>query len=168
MVWAEGLRETIDAHEWNRRRHDVVLSVSMTFMSAADRKVFGEYYTADWLAALIVDETLDDAWLSITIERAESAKRRGTLNGESPNRRELLVSGDLLPSGRPLLPHRSPLYWQDSKGRLKLSAETDASRRGRNRARMSSAIIPDGGLGPRAIVICGGSAVRPADGRESR
>ena len=78
VEWAEGLRETINAHDWKRRRQDVMQSLYMTFVSAADRKVFGEYYTPDWLAALIVDEALDDAWLSTTIERAESAKRRGT------------------------------------------------------------------------------------------
>ena len=78
VEWAEGLRETVDAHDWKRRRQDVMQSLYMTFVSAADRKVFGEYYTPDWLAALIVNEALDDAWLSTTIERAESAKRRGT------------------------------------------------------------------------------------------
>ena len=77
VEWTEELRQTIEAHDWKRRRQDVMQSLYMTFVSAADRKVFGEYYTPDWLAALIVREALDDAWLSTTIERAESARRRG-------------------------------------------------------------------------------------------
>lgn len=76
--WGDELRRTIEAHDWKRRRQDVMQSLYMTFVSAADRKVFGEYYTPDWLAALIVDEALDDAWLSTTIERAESALRKGS------------------------------------------------------------------------------------------
>ena len=75
--WADGLRTTIAAHDWKRRRQDVLQSVYMTFVSATDRKVFGEYYTPDWLAALIVDEALDDAWLQASIEHGESAVRRG-------------------------------------------------------------------------------------------
>ena len=52
-------------------------SLYMDFVSAADRKVFGEYYTPDWLAALIVREALDDAWRANAIEQAESAGRTG-------------------------------------------------------------------------------------------
>ena len=71
--WASGLRRTIEQHDWKRRRHDVMQSLYMDFVSAADRKVFGEYYTPDWLAALIVREALDDAWRGNAIERAETA-----------------------------------------------------------------------------------------------
>ena len=48
-------------------------SLYMDFVSAADRKVFGEYYTPDWLAALIVREALDDAWRANAVEQAETA-----------------------------------------------------------------------------------------------
>ena len=37
--------------------------------------MFGEYYTPDWLAALIVREALDEAWLTTSVERAEVAVR---------------------------------------------------------------------------------------------
>ena len=52
-------------------------SLYMDFVSAADRKVFGEYYTPDWLAALIVREALDDAWRTNAVERAETAGLTG-------------------------------------------------------------------------------------------
>ena len=78
IEWANGLRLTIEQHNWKRRQRDVMQSLYMDFVSAADRKVFGEYYTPDWLAALIVREALDDAWRAHAVERAESAGRTGT------------------------------------------------------------------------------------------
>ena len=77
IEWANSLRLTIEQHGWKRREHDVMQSLYMDFVSAADRKVFGEYYTPDWLAALIVREALDDAWRANAIEQAESAGRTG-------------------------------------------------------------------------------------------
>ena len=78
IEWANGLRLTIQQHDWKRREHDVMQSLYMDFVSAGDRKVFGEYYTPDWLAALIVREALDDAWRANAIERAESAVHERT------------------------------------------------------------------------------------------
>ena len=78
MEWAANLGLTIEKHDWKRRRHDVMQSLYMDFVSAADRKVFGEYYTPDWLAALIVREALDDAWRAKAVERAELAGRTQT------------------------------------------------------------------------------------------
>ena len=76
--WAGELRQTVEEHDWKRRRHDVMQSLYMDFVSARDRKVFGEYYTPDWLAALIVQEALDEAWRSRAIEQAETSARTGT------------------------------------------------------------------------------------------
>ena len=73
IEWANSLRLTIEQHNWRRREHDVMQSLYMDFVSPADRKVFGEYYTPDWLAALIVREALDDAWRANAVERAETA-----------------------------------------------------------------------------------------------
>ena len=53
-------------------------SLYMEFVSARDRKVFGEYYTPDWLAALIVREALDEMWRSRAIEQAETSARTST------------------------------------------------------------------------------------------
>ena len=76
--WAEELQRTVEGHDWKRRRHDVMQSLYMEFVSAQDRKVFGEYYTPDWLAALIVQEALDEAWRSRAIEQAETSARTNT------------------------------------------------------------------------------------------
>ena len=50
--WAGQLHQTVEEHDWKRRRHDVMQLLYMDFVSARDRKVFGEYYTPDGLAAL--------------------------------------------------------------------------------------------------------------------
>ena len=71
--WVDTLRETVETHDWKRRRHDVMQSLYMEFVSEDDRKVFGEYYTPDWLATLIVNEALDDAWRSNAIAQADTA-----------------------------------------------------------------------------------------------
>ena len=76
--WAGELHHAVEEHDWKRRRHDVMQSLYMDFVSARDRMVFGEYYTPDWLAALIVHEALDDAWRSGAIERAEASARTST------------------------------------------------------------------------------------------
>ena len=60
--WARRLLERIHGLEWRRRRGDVLRLVYEEFIEAEDRKIFGEYYTPDWLAELIVDEVLDDDW----------------------------------------------------------------------------------------------------------
>ena len=40
--WAGELYQTVEEHDWKRRRHDVMQSLHMEFVSARDRKVFGE------------------------------------------------------------------------------------------------------------------------------
>ena len=76
--WVGELHQTVEEHDWKRRRHDVMQSLYMEFVSAQDRKVFGEYYTPDWLAALIVREALDETWRSRAIEQAETSARTST------------------------------------------------------------------------------------------
>ncbi len=61
-TWAAGLLGSIHEYEWRRRRGDVLKPVYETFVGEKDRKIFGEYYTPDWLAQMLVDEVLDDAW----------------------------------------------------------------------------------------------------------
>ena len=58
------------------RRHAVL--VHRVRVGPGDRKVFGEYYTPDWLAALIVREALDETWRSRAIEQAETSARTST------------------------------------------------------------------------------------------
>lgn len=80
--WAGSVWEIVDRHDWRRRRNDVMRALYMEFVPQADRKVFGEYYTPDWLASIMVEEALDDVWLEQAVEKAETAVRNNrTLSG---------------------------------------------------------------------------------------
>ena len=60
--WASQLLEEIHGYDWRRRKGDVLRPIYEEFIDDTDRKVFGEYYTPDWLADLLVREVLDDDW----------------------------------------------------------------------------------------------------------
>ena len=66
-TWARELFRTVDQYDWGARESDVLRNVYMEIVPKADRKLYGEYYTPDWLANLIVEETLDDKWLEAAI-----------------------------------------------------------------------------------------------------
>ena len=68
--WAASLMARIHGYEWRRRRGDVLRPLYERFVGERDRKVFGEYYTPDWLAGLIVEELLDDAWCARAVDAA--------------------------------------------------------------------------------------------------
>ena len=75
--WAERLWDRTNGYDWSRRRGDVLRDLYHQYVRKEDRKVFGEYYTPDWLAAMMVEEVLDDPW----IERAAVAARQGECDG---------------------------------------------------------------------------------------
>ncbi len=77
-TWARDLFASVHAYEWRSRRGDVLKPVYETFVDARDRKVFGEYYTPDWLAEMLVDEVLDAPWCERAVEAVLVAERRGT------------------------------------------------------------------------------------------
>ena len=86
-AWTEELWAIVSRYDWRRRRGDVLRSLYEEFVPEADRKVFGEFYTPDWLAAMMVEQVLDKDWLQDAIERAEDAilnrtelKGRGVLD----------------------------------------------------------------------------------------
>ena len=61
--WARKVWERVDGYDWRQRRGDVLRELYHRYVSEADRKVFGEFYTPDWLAAFMVREVLDDEWI---------------------------------------------------------------------------------------------------------
>lgn len=71
--WARNLFEIVDRYDWGSREADVLRNVYMAIVPKEDRKLYGEYYTPDWLAHLIVEETLDDEWLERSILAAHAA-----------------------------------------------------------------------------------------------
>ena len=75
--WAMELLRKIASYEWRRRPGDVLRPLYERFVDETDRKVFGEFYTPDWLAELIVREICDDAWCDQAATEALSAHRKG-------------------------------------------------------------------------------------------
>ena len=71
-VWAKRMWEQIDGFDWRRRRGDVLRELYHTYVSEYDRKVFGEFYTPDWLASLMVEAVLDEEWISRSVSAALS------------------------------------------------------------------------------------------------
>ena len=71
--WAQDLFKLVDRYDWGAREADVLRNVYMAIVPKEDRKLYGEYYTPDWLAHLIVEETLDDKWLERSILAAHAA-----------------------------------------------------------------------------------------------
>ena len=75
--WAERVWERTSHYDWRKRRGDVLRDLYHEHVAKEDRKVFGEFYTPDWLAAMMVEEVLDDAW----IQRAATSALKGECNG---------------------------------------------------------------------------------------
>ena len=75
-AWANNFLGTIHSYEWRKRQGDVLRPLYEAFVEPRDRKVFGEFYTPDWLAELIVSEVLDDAWCARAASQALQSIRR--------------------------------------------------------------------------------------------
>ena len=75
--WAQEILDEVHSYEWRRRSGDVLRSVYEAFISDTDRKIFGEYYTPDWLAAVLVEEVCDEAWCNQATAEALAAEQGG-------------------------------------------------------------------------------------------
>lgn len=71
--WSGKLWEKIHQYDWRRRESDILRSLYESFVSVDDRKVFGEFYTPDWLAEMMVVEVLDDQWIEDAVGAAANA-----------------------------------------------------------------------------------------------
>ena len=76
-VWAENFMDAVHSYEWRLRPGDVLRPLYEAFVEEKDRKAFGEFYTPDWLAELLVHEILDDDWLQTAIDAAAVAVQNG-------------------------------------------------------------------------------------------
>ena len=74
-VWRYSLHQTCDRYDWRSREVDVLRQVYMDLVPREDRKLYGEYYTPDWLAEMIVGEILDDRWLRESIGKVYEEDR---------------------------------------------------------------------------------------------
>ena len=74
--WAASFLEEIQGYDWRRRPGDVLRPLYEQFVDERDRKAFGEFYTPDWLAELLVREVCDDTWCKTAITKALEARRQ--------------------------------------------------------------------------------------------
>ena len=73
-VWAQQLFDKIHGYEWRRRPGDVLRPLYEEFVDASDRHKFGEIYTPDWLAEMMVEEVLDENWCNESIKAVRNAR----------------------------------------------------------------------------------------------
>ena len=78
IVQSMGAR--LDKYQWRGSARDRLKDAYHKLIAKKERKEFGEYYTPDWLAERVVDETLDDVWMDRAINAAWNS-RQPSLDG---------------------------------------------------------------------------------------
>ena len=69
-VWARELLDRVHTYEWRRTAGDVLRPLYERFVDRRDRQDFGEVYTPDWLAEMMVGEVLDSEWCDQAVTAA--------------------------------------------------------------------------------------------------
>jgi len=81
-VWARELLDRVHTYEWRRTAGDVLRPLYERFVDRGDRRDFGEVYTPDWLAEMMVGEVLDEEWCNQAVTAALTELRgRGRTDG---------------------------------------------------------------------------------------
>ena len=80
---SKALFEKARNYNWRFRFGDVLRNLYEQCIEKADRKIYGEYYTPDWIAEQMAEEVLDDDWIESAATAAlKSLKGDGkVLNG---------------------------------------------------------------------------------------
>ena len=73
LKWMKSLWRTMSRYEWRGQRVDVLRRLYMGMVDRRHRKMYGEYYTPDWLAELVVEKTLDEDWMRSALAAAQDA-----------------------------------------------------------------------------------------------
>ena len=87
--WGDGLLKEVNSYDWRRRPGDVLRPLYEAIVGERDRKAFGEFYTPDWLAELLVREVCDEQWCDEAVRKTLAASRKG---------REIVGTGVLDPT----------------------------------------------------------------------
>ena len=82
-AWVNQVFENADLYDWRSRERDVLRLLYQDIIDRRHRKSFGEFYTPDWLAQLVVDEVLDDEWIEESVDSTLSARRGEARRGEA-------------------------------------------------------------------------------------
>ena len=68
--WAQQLLDRVHSYEWRRTAGDVLRPLYEGLVEQSDRRDFGEVYTPDWLAEMMVAEVLDEDWCNNAVSAA--------------------------------------------------------------------------------------------------
>ncbi len=74
-AWVRRVFENANLYNWRSRERDVLRVLYQDIIDRQHRKSFGEFYTPDWLAQLVVDEVIDDNWIERAINTTLGATR---------------------------------------------------------------------------------------------
>ena len=66
------LEDIIGEYNWSQQAGDVMRSLYRHFVPVIHRRVYGEYYTPDWLAELICSKVIDDKFIGEQIRRLDA------------------------------------------------------------------------------------------------
>ena len=71
---ARMLGDVIGGYNWSQQAGDVMRSLYRHFVPAQHRRVYGEYYTPDWLAELVCSKVIDDKFIGEQIRRFDAGE----------------------------------------------------------------------------------------------
>ncbi len=60
--WLQTVQNKTDMFDWRKRKGDILQVLYQEIVPKSQRKVYGEYYTPDWLATMLAEELLDETW----------------------------------------------------------------------------------------------------------
>lgn len=75
------IADKLDQYQWRGHAKDCLKSAYHKLIAKDERKEFGEYYTPDWLAQKVVDQTLDERWMEDAIRVAATMRSRDEMRG---------------------------------------------------------------------------------------
>ena len=67
---SKALFEKARNYNWRFRFGDVLRNLYEQCIEKADRKIYGEYYTPDWIAEQMAEEVLDNDWIESAAKAA--------------------------------------------------------------------------------------------------
>lgn len=68
--WARRVYDEAFKYDWRARAQDVLRKFYASVIPKEQRKLYGEYYTPDWVAQMLAEKVLDKEWLEKSIQAA--------------------------------------------------------------------------------------------------
>ena len=91
QIWIQSVQDKTNMFDWRKRRGDILQVLYQEIVPKTQRKVYGEYYTPDWLASMLAEELLDEAWCRDAVQASLRYQR-------SKNQEEIRPWGVLDPT----------------------------------------------------------------------